>query len=305
MRARYQDTARWPTDTGSRLRRRANKKLKQRRALRLRLRPPDLRSLAARLAAGARKAAPLLVILLALSAAGGAAWGVWHWVSRSPRFAVDHVTVAGHARVTEAEVLAAAAVPRGANLFTTSTSAIEARLEQQPWIARARVSRKLPDGLRIDIRERQPAGVVVLGAPYLVDAEGVPFKRAAVERGEADGLPIVTGITRAAFTRRPDLGAAAVRAALAVADRYRAVTGRPALGEVHLDAKTGVTLYTLEGGTALVLGHARGGEIDERLARFDVIWASLSEEERARAKTIHLDSATRPDRVTVELADAR
>jgi cell division protein FtsQ len=285
---------------GTRVRRRANRKLQQRRKIHLRL--PDLRALAAGARSGLRRAAPLFALAAALAVCAAGAWGAWHWVTRSPRFAIRHVSVAGNTRVTEQEILAEADVAPGANLFRTSTDAIEARLARNPWIARARVSRRLPDGLRIDIRERQPAALVILGNPYLADAQGRPFKRAVLERGEADGLPVVTGISRAAWQHAPETGAAAVREALAVDARWRAVAGRPAIGEIHLD-RGGITLYTLDGAVALLLGRAQGSELDARLARFDVIWASLSDEERAKARRIHLDSATRPDRVTVELAE--
>lgn len=307
--ARYQESARWPRDTGARVRSRARRKLAARRRLRLTIDAAQVRSWLSAARPRLRRAAPLLAIVgLLLLAVVGGGWG-WRWVTHSPRFALRHVTTSGHTRVTDGEILAAAALPVGANLFTTETSAVEARLERHPWIERARVTRRFPDGLRIDVTERTPAALVVLGAPYLAGADGRPFKRAAVERGEADGLPIVTGIARQAFVRRPDLGAQAVREALAVLGRYQARrpsggVARPAIGEVHV-SKRGVTLYTLEGAVALMLGRTRAAELDERLARFDVIWASLSAEEQGRAKRIHLDSATRPDRVTVELADAR
>ena len=39
------------------------------------------------------------------------------------------------------------------------------------------------------------------------------------------------------------------------------------------------------------------------LRRFDATWGALPPEERAHVRTIHLDSRTRPDRVTVSLAE--
>jgi hypothetical protein len=83
---------------------------------------------------------------------------------------------------------------------------------------------------------------------------------------------------------------------------------------VHLDS-AGVTVFTISpfrpfqpsrGGTAVRLGRAAGAELDARLTRFDVIWgAALAEDERREIRTIHLDSPTRPDRVTVRLAETR
>jgi cell division septal protein FtsQ len=163
----------------------------------------------------------------------------------------------------------------------------------------------MPDALRIAVHERAPAGLLVVeDATYLVDETGKPFKRAELERGEAEGLVVVTGMDRATFTRSAEAGAAAVREALTAARRWHENKERPPVGEVHL-ARAGLTLYTLEGAVAVRLGRARGEDLAARLRRFDAIWASLSEEERAVCKTIYLDSATRADRVTVQLADAR
>jgi cell division protein FtsQ len=300
----YRESAKWSVDAGveKRLRRRANRKLKQRRGLRLR--PPNLRDLGTRLAAFARKSATVLAILLAVSALGAGAWGTWHWVTHSPRFAVRHLEVVGHARVTEDEIVRLAGLSAGANVFSVSTNQLERAIEQSPWIASARVSRRLPDGLRVEVREHAPAAMVVLDAPYLVDASGHPFKRAALERGDADGLIVITGLPRTLFASDPGLGSAALREAMAIAARWHKQAERPPVGEVHI-GRTGVTLYTLDGAVAVEIGRARGTELEARLSRFDVIWAALSEEERAATRTIHLDSATRPDRVTVELADAR
>jgi cell division protein FtsQ len=295
------ERASWDGRDAGRLRRAANRKLKQRRALRLRL--PDLRALGALAWTGARRSAPWLGLVAAMSVAGLGLWQTWRWLSSSSRFAVAEVHVEGNSRVTRGELLAHLGDPVGANLFALSTDGLAARLEAVPWVEEARVSRALPDGLRVAVRERRPAALVVADGEYLVDQEGRPFKRAAIERGEADGLIVVTGLPRELWREDPEGAAAAIREGLRVAAAWQQEPTRPAVGEVHL-SKSGITLYTLAGAAAIRLGRPRE-TLDERLARFDAIWGALSEEERAQAKTIWLDSATRKDRVTVRLADAR
>jgi hypothetical protein len=150
------------------------------------------------------------------------------------------------------------------------------------------------------------AAVVFLdAAPYLADAQGKIFKRARLDTDEADGLPVVTGVDRGVFAADPSAGEAEVRRALLLAARWRENASRPALGEIHL-GRDATTLFTWDGAVAVRLGASEPGEgFTARLERFDVVWGALASEERARARSIHLSSTARPDRVTVRLADAR
>jgi cell division septal protein FtsQ len=298
--------ASWTTEHGRALRRSTtNRKLRQRRAWRFRLRMPDWAALRTRVGEGLRKAAPMLAVVGVFGLAGLGAWRGWVWLTHSSRFAVSQIVVTGNTRVTHDDVVARAGLAPGTNLFEVSLDQIAHALESDPWISDAAVSRQMPDALRIAVHERQPAGLLVVeDATYLVDETGKPFKRAELAHGEGEGLVVVTGMERATFTRDAEQAAAAVREALTAARRWHENAERPRVGEVHL-ARAGLTLYTLEGAVAVRLGRARGEDLAARLRRFDAIWASLSEEERAVCKTIFLDSATRADRVTVQLADAR
>lgn len=298
--ARY-DTARF-----GRFRRPGNRKLPQRRPLRRLL--PSPRAIAAGaargIAAAARRSAPVLAGLAALALVGLGAWRGYLWVMSSPRFAIRQIVVTGNVRVPEDELLRRAGLAPGRNVFSVRLADVERQLAQHPWIASVRASRRLPDTLTIRVTERQPAALVLLGAPYLADRQGRPFKRAAIEAGEADDLLVVSGLDRKAYARQPEGVHAQVRRALELADRWHRSGTRPAIGEVHVGGDE-LTLYMLEGAVAVRLGDLAIDQLAPRLERFDVVWTALSPEERAVTRTIHLDSDARPDRVTLKLADAR
>lgn len=282
-------------------RRATNRKLRQRRPLRARLPTPG--QVWAATAAGARRTAPLLAGVFALAAVGMGGWRAWAWAKSSPRFALRELVVEGNARVTLETIRRRTGIAPGDNVFAMDLGEVEAALEADPWVERAEVSRRLPDRLHIAIVERRPAAVVLLGAPYLADAEGRMFKRARFELGEADGLVVITGIERSLFAARREVGEALVRTALDVARRWHADPERPALGEIHV-SRRGLVLYTLEDAVAIRIGRDPVAQLEARLERFDLIWAALGPEERGLARAIHLDSLTRPDRVTVRLAEA-
>jgi cell division protein FtsQ len=236
-----------------------------------------------------------------LAAVGGGGWLAWRWVHTSPRFSVGELSVQGNARVTADEITRLARVPRGQNVFAQSMRAIEARVARHPWIASARAQRRLPRTIEISVEERRAAAVVDLGGLYLVDAAGRPFKRAAVDAGEADGLLVITGLDRRLWRDGSDAGAALVRRGLDLVRRWG--DARAAIGEVHF-ARAGATMFTAEGAVAIRLGLSTDDDLAARFARFDATWSSLSPDERAAARAVNLDSATRPDRVTVRLGQA-
>lgn len=278
-----------------------NRKLRQRRSLRLRI--PPLSDVIAGAGRGARHAFPYLLLALATAGVAGGGWYGWRWIHTSPRFVVADIAITGNVRVTRDQILARAAIAPTANIFSLSLAAVERAVGRDPWIASVHATRHLPGRVVIAVQERQAAAVVLIEHPYLADAEGRLFKRAAIEQGETDGLIVVSGIDRATYNADPEAIATLVRDSLVVSAQYARDRARPPLGELHVD-RTGTTLYTLDGAVAVRLGAARGPALDERLARFDVVWAALSPEERAAARTIHLDSAVRPDRVTVTMGRA-
>jgi hypothetical protein len=126
----------------------------------------------------------------------------------------------------------------------------------------------------------------------LVDENGRPFKRATFE--EADGLPVITGVTREQYAGLRGASEAVFREALSLLDSYG---DRPKLSEVHVDPRSGFSLVLLDGAGEVRLG--RGGT-DEKLARLDQILAAAGPRGPAALATVYLDGAN-AERVTVRL----
>ncbi len=258
-----------------------------------------------------RRSLVLLKALAAVAALAGAAWGgqqaVRHVIA-SPRFALREIRVNPTARVTRDQVLALAAVASGDRLLSIDTDAVAARVASHPWVASARVRRELPSVLAIDVTERSAAAVAVLGGLYLIDESGHPFKRATLD--EADGLVLLTGISRQQCAALRDASAAAYREALAILDEYRSpdssstTRARPPLSEIHIDPHYGFSLLLYDGGAEIRLGR---GDYTDKLERLDRILAglpALGARSPASLQTVHLDGPNR-DRVPVRLAQGR
>jgi len=205
----------------------------------------------------------------------------------------------------------------GDRLLAIDPDQVATRLTAHPWVVSARVRRELPSTLAIEVTERHAVASALLGALYLLDATGHPFKRATSE--EADGLTVLTGITRDKYAAMRPTSEAAFREALGLLAAYDGdgssggtvsagtpsappLEGpsrppRPKLSEIHLDARTGFTAVLLDGGGEIRLGR---GEWDRKLAALDRILAAIGPQGPAALTTVFLDSAP-SERVTLRL----
>jgi cell division protein FtsQ len=75
-------------------------------------------------------------------------------------FAADAIRVRGIQHLTKGEILRASALARGVNVFHLDAADVEARLEREPWVAEATLTKELPRTVVLTIRERVPVAVV-------------------------------------------------------------------------------------------------------------------------------------------------
>jgi cell division protein FtsQ len=220
-------------------------------------------------------------------------------VIASPRFAVQELRIAATAHVPAEEIEDLAGVEIGDRLLTVDPDRVAAKLATHPWVAAARVRRELPSVLAIEVTERRAVATALMGALYLLDENGRPFKRATFE--EADGLPVITGVTREQYAALRPASEAVFREALELLTAYAkdppAGTPRPKLSEIHVDSRIGFSLVLLDGAGEIRLGRAAA---DEKLARLDRILAAAGPRGPAALATVYLDGAL-ADRVTVRL----
>jgi cell division protein FtsQ len=107
-------------------------------------------------------------------------------------FEVRHVEITGTRESPKLPIYDAALSGPTNAMISIDLPAIRARLLQQPWVADATVSRRLPDTLAIDIVERRPVAVWQFQQQLkLIDATGNDLKAEHIER--YSGLPVVTG----------------------------------------------------------------------------------------------------------------
>jgi len=132
------------------------------------------------------------VALLVVGGLAAGAMALWD----SPALDLRRVEVGGNRRVGAHDIVVASDLSARDHLLSISTAGVAARVERNPWVARAHVERILPSSVRITVVERAPAAVVVAGpSRYLVDGEGVVLEKVATgNTGATGGLPVVADL---------------------------------------------------------------------------------------------------------------
>lgn len=239
-----------------------------------------------------------LGVVIVIVASGGAAWGAKSYVTKSPRFAIKTITVEGAARLTPEDVAKAGGVTVGSNVFTLDLDEARAKIEREPYVAKATVTRRLPGTVSITVVEREAAALVSIGEDlYLASREGDIFKQVA--EGDSTDLPLVTGVNPTDVVNDREGTTLLVRRAFDVMDQIEkaGITRRYPVQEVHLERDGSVKVTVGQEGVMLVLGDA------PYKTKLDEAQRVLTELERRKTKAsiLFLDGASSPDRVVVRM----
>lgn len=225
------------------------------------------------------------------------AWAARRYVTESPRFAVVKVDVEGNGFRTSQQLIEAAGVVMGQNVFAFDLDEARARVLRDPWIREATLSRRLPGSLTLRVAEREAVALVALGELYLSTREGEIFKR--LEPGDPSDFPVITGIDADAVAEDRDGVAQSIRRALDLAGDYEQLPlgQKQKLQEIHLAKDGATTLIVGKAGLQLALGDPPFRKKLDQAAR---VVAEL-EKRGAKADAIMLDNDARPERVVVRV----
>lgn len=109
----------------------------------------------------------------------------------SPFFNIKAITTTGNEKITTEELVSLSGIQLEENTFKISTSKVEQAIKQNAYIESIKVKRKLPDSIELQVEERKPAYMIMLGNAYVyVNTQGYLLEVSK----EALKLPILTGI---------------------------------------------------------------------------------------------------------------
>lgn len=203
-------------------------------------------------------------------------------VSRSSLLRLRHLEVVGTSSLTRAQVVRLAALSSSTNVLWFDAGAVERRLESDPWVARAAVTRRLPGTILISVVERTPVAMIRDGRGFtLLAGDGVTL-------GTVEADPALPEIVITPDSSLPGGNAPAQAAARAIAglDGGR----RPAVVRAVVDA--GALAVELDGGTRVEFGDPLGIEAKAAAARRILRWATAQGAKIASVNVAAPDSPT-------------
>lgn len=170
-------------------------------------------------------------------------------------FAVTTVKVENNQRLLQEEVLALSDIEQGSNIFDLNLDMIGGKIEENSWVASARVERVFPNEVTIRIEERQPQAIVRLGYLYYVDVYGEIFKM--LDAGDRLDYPLISGIDRQLLLDEPEQARELLLGALGLLTELaqRRVFSLDQVSELRVTPQEGITLYTYRGGVPVRFGH--------------------------------------------------
>lgn len=193
-------------------------------------------------------------------------------------FEVKRVEVTGVNRIDELKVYEITLAQKDRSMMLVDIDQVRDDLMGNGWIKDARISRRLPDTLVVEIIEREPAAVWQRdGKLSLIDKTGYPLQQ--IQKEEIPDLPVIVG--KKANERVPEL-----TKLLGVAPALSPmVTGATWIGNRrwNLEFDSGETLALPEGeetAAAALLNFARMDGVNRLLGR-GVVHFDLRDSERA------------------------
>jgi cell division protein FtsQ len=185
---------------------------------------------------------------------------------------VREIRIEGNRRISTNEILAITGLKEGPNILALDIRALNRRLGQHPWIEKAMVKRRFPDGIHIVIEERKPLALIHLGRLYYVDQQGAIFHQAKDQ--EKAAYPILTGIRREDLEKGEKTACRLLQKAL---DLLRMTHGAGILpyrsiSQIHMDRAIGLLVYTIDRGTEIRMGF---DGFEGKFQRLSKIWPAI------------------------------
>ena len=126
----------------------------------------------------------------------------YRWVTQHEFFALSNLRIEGSHRLGREEIAQMGAVSAGQNVLGINIADVQRRIAASEWIESVAVTRVLPDGLVIDVKEREPAFLTRRDERlYYADATGQIIAPVGVDKfislpllETEDGLQVGSGI---------------------------------------------------------------------------------------------------------------
>lgn len=108
----------------------------------------------------------------------------------SPFFNIKTITTSGNEKITKEELISLSGIELEQNTFKISNSKVVQAIKENAYVESVKISRKLPDGIEIQITERKPTYMIAFANAYIyLNNQGylLEVSKTALE------VPVITG----------------------------------------------------------------------------------------------------------------
>lgn len=108
----------------------------------------------------------------------------------SPYFYIRHREVKGNSIISDKVIIDTLRLPANTNIFRVKKKSLADKLRKIPPIEEVRIGRRLPNTLKIWIKERKPFFILNANSKlYEVDSKGIPFR---IVNAPTSKIPVIT-----------------------------------------------------------------------------------------------------------------
>ncbi len=240
-------------------------------------------------------------LFIAAAVSAGAYVGIsrliTHTILQNPQYNISNLDVETDGVLNPADILEAADLHKGANIFHVDLAKAQARVASIPQVEKVLVSRQLPNRVAIQVSERKPVAwiappsnsvardaLVTSNLAWLVDVNGVLMRPKKLNPQDRF-LPIIRNYTENPFVEGKEAGGEELKASLDLlrAQQESSNTARFQIEEIDLAKHFGLVV-TDRNGLQVLFGL---DEMDRQLKRLDVYLQALDQHAQ-RPQTINL-----------------
>ena len=162
-------------------------------------------------------------------------------------FKAKALAVTGIHRLTQEKVLQQAKITKGVNIFSVNLIKVRKRLLAQPWIEDAQVSRDLPTGIDIRIKEQDPLAILDIGRKFIINTQGEIFKE--MDASDQCHLPVISGLQFSDINVKGEPRSApfdAVMKVLVLGQKSESILPCKSIRRIDVDREMGLTIYAFD-----------------------------------------------------------
>jgi cell division protein FtsQ len=171
----------------------------------------------------------------------------YDFLTQCDYFRAKRVWVTGTHRLTQEQVLQDAKITDGVNIFSVNLTKVRKRLLGQPWIEDAQVSRELPSGIHIGIKEQAPLAILDLGRKFIINTQGEIFKE--MDASDQCSLPTISGLEFSDINVKGESRSIpfnAVMKILALGEERNSILPCESIKRIDVDREMGLTIYAFD-----------------------------------------------------------